>query len=140
MGGNDINWNTFFIQSDSILRHNAKALQATKAQLLAVDQRFDGADDNGRNSKRNDMAVTTTVAEAAVIAKTKDFLSEHGIDIDQFNQSKTSTVRSRTVILVKNFPYYTKQEDLLKVFSGFGTVSKFVLPDTKACAVVEYAD
>lgn len=86
------------------------------------------------------MAITTTVAETATIAKTKEFLKEHGVDIDCFNQSKQSTVRSMTVILVKNFPFDTKEQDLWQIFSKFGAISKLVLPETKACAVIEFME
>ena len=129
---NDKQWNTFFIPTDNILRHNAKQLNTTKSELLGVSSMYE------HGNKDNSMAITTTLAETAIISKTKKFLAESGIDVKKFSGSKKASARSRNIILVKNFPFNTTPNGLKSHFEKFGQISRFLMPETKSCAIIEF--
>ena len=48
--------------------------------------------------------------------------------------------RSGIAILLKNLPYEGDQDELRTMCEKFGVVSRFVLPDTKTIAVVEFLE
>eukprot|EP01084_Bolivina_argentea_P208309 355208_1 len=127
---NEVSWNTLFIPTDNILRYNAQQLNVTKSELLGINT----------DSLSNNMAITTTLAETSVIAKTKKFLSENGIDLEKFKGAKKGTIRSRNIILIKNFPFNATQNELVTYFAAYGEISRFVLPETRACAIVEFVN
>ena len=60
---------------------------------------------------------------------------QEGIDLSAFTTRKT---RSDTIILVKNLPARTTDEDLTAVFAKFGDLGRVVLPPAKTIALVEY--
>jgi multiple RNA-binding domain-containing protein 1 len=48
--------------------------------------------------------------------------------------------RSRTVIVVKNIPYNTIEEELHGMFSKFGTLGRVILPPARTIAMVEFLE
>lgn len=83
----------------------------------------------------SDAAVKQAHAETHVIADTKAYFSQNGVDLDAFKRRE----RGDTAILVKNFPYGTKSEELRKLFDQHGEVKRLLMPPTGTIAVVEFA-
>ena len=48
--------------------------------------------------------------------------------------------RSNSVLLVKNIPFSTEEQDLSGLFSKFGSLGRVLLPPSKSMAVVEFID
>ena len=131
MSKNDITWNTFFVPNDSVLRETSKRFNVKKSELLDI---------NNDHNNQNNIAITTTLAETKIINQTKLFFKNNGINVKLFQQSKSQTVRSRNIILVKNISYKAKLKDILSLFSKYGTLNRCLMPETKSCAVIEYND
>ncbi len=64
-------------------------------------------------------------------------MEENGVSLDAF--AKTAT-RSVTVILVKNLPSSTAEDDLVELFSPFGSLGRLILPPARTIALIEYSD
>ena len=82
-----------------------------------------------------DAAVKQAQAETYLIQSAKRFFAENGVDIDAFKRSP----RGDTAILVKNFPYETKSEQLRRLFEEHGQVTRFLIPPFGVIAIVEFA-
>ena len=95
-----------------------------------------------------------------MVTETKKALAEAGVDVSLleqlaagrhakgerglgFNDGKKGekregevVKRSRTVILVKNLPFSVNEEEISRVFGGFGAIARIVLPETHTLALV----
>ena len=64
------------------------------------------------------------------------------VSLDAKNQNNPSNQpkRSKTAILVKNLPYDTQEDDLMKLFGGIGgdAPERILLPPSRTIAMVEY--
>jgi len=80
------------------------------------------------------MGVRLAVAETKIIMETKQFLAEEGINVDSFGKKE----RSDTVILVKNIPFNTTEEDLQELFGTHGDLGRVLMPPAKTIAIVEF--
>ena len=78
-------------------------------------------------------AIKQAQAETHAIQEAKYYFESRGIDVTSFS----SRDREGAAVLVKNFKFGTKPEDLLKLFSGYGEVVRVLMPPTAAIAVVE---
>lgn len=66
-------------------------------------------------------------------------MKEHGIDIDQLTKTdRSSCKRSRTMMLVKNIPYTTKESELREIFERYGVLNKLMISPFNTLAIVEY--
>lgn len=119
---NDFNWNSLFMNSDAVAEAMARNLGVRKSEIL--------------DASSNDMAVRLALAETNIISETKEYLEEQGVSLDSFTGKRT---RSNTVILVKNIPAATEEDDLIKSFSEFGELNRVILPPARTIALVEYA-
>ena len=93
-----------------------------------------------------DLAVRLALGEAQVVSETKEALAAAGVNVASLDhavagdrQKKKTIARSDAVILVKNLPYETTEEELQILFSKYGAVVRLVLPPTKAIALVEFS-
>jgi len=66
----------------------------------------------------------------------RSFLEQEGVHLDAF--SKPPTTRSKTVILVKNLPAFTKVEEIKNMFAKYGLLGRVILPPSGVTAIVEY--
>lgn len=82
------------------------------------------------------MAVRLALAETQIVNETKEFFENHGIILDTFGKKE----RSDTIILVKNIPYGTTEDDLRQLFGKFGELGRVLIPPAKTIAVVEYLE
>ncbi|KAJ3345639.1 hypothetical protein HDU91_007288 [Kappamyces sp. JEL0680] len=112
------------MNSDSVAEAMARNLGIRKSEIL--------------DSTADNMAVRLALAETNIIAETKKYLEQHDVSLDAFTAKKGP--RSNTVILVKNLPSSTSEDDLLQLFGGFGTLGRLVLPPARTIALVEYSE
>ncbi|ORX98262.1 RNA-binding domain-containing protein [Basidiobolus meristosporus CBS 931.73] len=120
--GNDFNWNSLFMSSDAIADSIADRLNVAKSDIL--------------NPDADNLAVRMAMAETHIITETKDYLEEHGICLDAFAKKE----RSDTVILVKNIPYGTAEEEFRELFGKHGSLGRVLIPPAKTIAVVEFLE
>lgn len=83
----------------------------------------------------SDAAVKQAQAETHIIQETKAYFQVNGVDLKAFN----SRARGDLAILIKNFPYGTSIDDLRKMFSEFGDITRMLMPPSGTIAIVEYA-
>ncbi|KAJ3044977.1 hypothetical protein HDV00_012396 [Rhizophlyctis rosea] len=119
--GNEFSWNSLFMNSDAVAEAMAKKLNVKKADIL--------------DAESENMAVRLALAETHIINETKQYLEAEGIDLSAFTNRKT---RSNTILLVKNLPARTAEDDLTALFAKFGELGRVVLPPAKTIALVEY--
>ncbi|XP_033210187.1 probable RNA-binding protein 19 [Belonocnema kinseyi] len=122
--GSSHNWNSLFLGTDAVAEAMAATYNTTKEKILE-----DG-------SKGISTAVRLALGETQLVETTKKFLEENGVCIDAFNQPPKK--RSKTVILVKNLPAQTRQEEILEIFSPHGEVGRVVMPPAGISAIVEF--
>jgi len=82
-----------------------------------------------------DAAVKQAHAETHVIQETKAYFAANGVNIDAFKNRE----RGNTAILVKNFSYGVKSEDLRKLFDPYGQIIRLLMPPSGTIAIVEFA-
>ncbi|KAI8999531.1 hypothetical protein BC832DRAFT_564521 [Gaertneriomyces semiglobifer] len=119
--GNEFTWNSLFMNSDTVAEAMAKKLGVKKGDIL--------------NPEAEDMAVRLALAETHIITETKKYLEDEGIDLSAFEKRKE---RSKTIILVKNLPANTEEEELQEVFAKFGDIGRMILVPAKTIALVEF--
>lgn len=93
-------------QADAIAESIADRLGVSKSDVL--------------NANADNMAVRLALAETQIVNETKEFFEKHGIVLDTFGKKE----RSDTIILVKNIPYGTSEDDLRELFGKFGELGR----------------
>lgn len=116
----EFSWNSLYINSDTVMNVTAARLGVSKADLM--------------NPTNTDAAVKQALAEASVLNNVRDYFVEKGVDLDSFKNKE----RSEAVILVKNFPYDTKPEELQDLFSICGDIQKILMPPDGGIAIVVF--
>lgn len=88
----------------------------------------------------DDLAVRIALGETQVITETKKALANAGVNISSLEEvaaGKTDGMkRSNHILLVKNLPYGSSDDELAKMFGKFGSLDKIILPPTKTLALV----
>lgn len=82
----------------------------------------------------SDAAVKQAHAETRIIQETKSYFMNHGVNLEALKQKE----RGDTAILVKNFSYGTKPEELKNLFEAHGQVKSLLMPLSGTIAIVEY--
>ena len=121
-----------FLNSDAALSAVAEKHGISKTDIL------DPMSGEGGNS----VAVKMTLAETQIIADTKSFFKEHGINISVFDSSDdlSSILRCNKTIIVKNLPSGTDEQSLRKLFVRFGDLKAFLIPPSGTIAIVGFFD
>ena len=114
------NWNSLYMSSDAVISSISDRLKVSKSELL--------------DPSSSDAAIKQAHAETHVIQETKAYFLSHNVDLDAFKKKE----RGDTAILVKNFPYGTKLDELQKLFETYGTVSRTLMPPSGTIAIVEF--
>ncbi|TPX40967.1 hypothetical protein SeMB42_g05799 [Synchytrium endobioticum] len=127
--GNSFTWNTLFMNSDAVVEAMAQSMNVPKSAIL--------------DPTSADMAVRLALAETHVINETKQFLIQNDVSLDAFESgmsggAKQKKQRSDTVILVKNIPATTVEEEVGDLFEKFGTLGRVLLPPARTLALVEF--
>ena len=113
------------MNQDTVAKSMAKKLGIDQNQML---DRFD-----------SNIAVKKAYAETIIINQTKEWLKENGIDIDELEKVKREKCkRSKTIILVKNIPYSTKERELREIFERYGKLERLSVSPYNTIAIVEY--
>jgi len=129
--GKGHNWNSLFINADTVANAIAHKFNMAKSSLLGANQ----ADES------DNIGVRMAVAETHMINETKTFLEEHGVLLSKFASRPGMNVdRSDTIMLIKNLPFDTEEQDLRKVLKKYGPIQRLILPPYRTVAVVEYSD
>lgn len=97
----------------------------SKSELLSSDA----------GSSSVSSAVKLALAETHVIAETKQYFADAGLNIEAL---QPKVPRSRNIILVKNIPYGTSIHTLTDLFAPHGEISRILLPPAGTIGVVEY--
>uniref|UniRef100_A0A0D9W9B7 RRM domain-containing protein n=1 Tax=Leersia perrieri TaxID=77586 RepID=A0A0D9W9B7_9ORYZ len=123
-------WNSFYMRQDTVVENIARKNGISKSELL--------------DREADDLAVRIALGETHVIAETKKYLSRSGVNVDALEElaSKRNEKfkRSNHVILVKNLPYSSCEEDLATMFRKHGSLDKIVLPPTRVFALVVFVE
>ena len=123
---NKDSWNSLFINADTVAASIAAKYNVDKADILGMEA--------------DNTAVRLALAETQLISETKAFLEDNGVSVEAFSGPKSTTKRSNCVILVKNIPYNTEEDEVRRMFAKFGTLGRVVLPPSKTMALVEYIE
>lgn len=121
------NWNTLFLGTSAVADLMAERYGVSKSDVLGTDASSDS---------KQSAAVRLALGETQVVSDTRSFLEEQGVALDEF--SRPPTLRSKTVLLVKNLPAKTAPEEIRDTFSKFGELGRVVLPPAGITAIVEF--
>lgn len=99
---------------------------------------LDKSDITNPTKKNESLAVRLAVGETQIIHETRQFLIDNGVQLDSFSQALPSTKRSKTVILAKNLPVKTKDQDLRILFEKYGKLERIILPPYGHCALIVF--
>ena len=102
--------------------------------MSSISDRFGVAKSELLDPTSSDAAVKQAHAETRIIQETKSYFVNHGVDLEAFKQKE----RGDTAILVKNFSYGTKPEELKNLFEAHGQVKSLLMPPSGTIAIVEY--
>ena len=102
--------------------------------MSSISERFSIAKSELLDPTSSNAAIKQAHAETHIIQETKKYFSANGVDLDAFKQKD----RGDTALLVKNFPYELKAEDLRALLSAYGTISKLLVPPSGTIAIVEF--
>jgi multiple RNA-binding domain-containing protein 1 len=108
------------VQADAILSSVASKLGVSKTDIL--------------DPTSSDAAVKQAHAETNVIQETKAYLSSNGIDLEAFKIRE----RDDKIVLLKNFPFGTKAEELRTLLTEYGPLSRFLMPPAGTIAIAEF--
>ncbi|KAB1210487.1 Multiple RNA-binding domain-containing protein 1 [Morella rubra] len=123
-------WNSLFMRPDTVVENIARKYGVSKSDIL--------------DREADDLAVRIALGETQVIAETKKALTNAGINVaslEEYAAGKVDGVkRSNHVLLVKNLPYGSSENELAKMFGKFGGLDKIIIPPTKVLALVVFLE
>ncbi|KAL8808217.1 MAG: hypothetical protein Q9182_000281 [Xanthomendoza sp. 2 TL-2023] len=114
------NWNSMYMNADAVMSSISDRLGVAKSELL--------------DPTSTDAAVKQAHAETHIIQETKGYFSANGVNLDAFRRKE----RADNAILVKNFPYGTKYDELKGLFEVYGTVRRLIVPPSGTIAIVDF--
>ncbi|KAL6843718.1 hypothetical protein ACP4OV_026289 [Aristida adscensionis] len=123
-------WNSFYMHQDTVVENIARKNGISKSELL--------------HREADDLAVRIALGETHVIAETKKYLSKSGVNVaaleEHASKRNEKLKRSNHVILVKNLPYSSSEEELAAMFQKHGSLDKIVLPPTRVFALIIFVE
>ncbi|KAL8948498.1 MAG: hypothetical protein Q9222_005317 [Ikaeria aurantiellina] len=114
------NWNSMYMNTDAVMASISDRLGVPKSQLL--------------DPTSADAAVKQALAETHAIQETKAYFEVNGVNLESFKRKE----RGDTTILIKNFAYGTKPEELQKMFEVYGTTRRLLMPPSGTLAIVDF--
>lgn len=129
-------WNASFIRGDATVGSLAQRMGVKRGDIM--------------DKEHGNMAVRLAIGETMLVKENKDFFADEGVDLNAIEgalvksgQKPTGAAahkveRSTTVILVKNLPHTTDEEELAQMFRKHGEIGRFLLPPSKTLALVEF--
>ena len=112
------------VKIDAVMSSMAERLGVPKSEIL--------------DPTSSDAAVKQAHAETRVIQETKQYLKDSGVNLEAFKKNPRYSQKDDKIILVKNFPYGTKREELTKMFGDFGDIRRVLMPPAGTIAIVEF--
>jgi multiple RNA-binding domain-containing protein 1 len=101
-------------------------------------------DVHGTGKKKSNAAVKLAVGETQIVNDMRKFLIRNGVKLDSFQQQCNNTERSKTVVLIKNLPNNTSENELRDMFTNAKVneecVKRLVMPEYGIAALVEFAE
>ena len=82
----------------------------------------------------SDAAIKQAHAETHLIQETKSYFSTNCVNLDAFKKRE----RGDTTILVKNFSYGTKTDELQALFATHGSIRRILMPPSGTIAIIEF--
>ncbi|KAI9817206.1 MAG: Multiple RNA-binding domain-containing protein 1 [Pycnora praestabilis] len=113
------NWNSLYMNADAVISSISDRLGIAKSDVLDVTS--------------SDAAVKQAHAETHIIQETRSYFASNGVNLDALQTHN----RVDTTILVKNFSYGTKIEEIKKLFEDFGPLKRVLMPPSGTIAIVE---
>ncbi|WEW58292.1 Multiple RNA-binding domain-containing protein 1 [Emydomyces testavorans] len=114
-------WNSLYMNADAVMASVAERLGVPKSAIL--------------DPTSSDAAVKQAHAETHVIQETKAYFSANGVNLDSFRQRE----RGNTAMLIKNFSFGVKAEDLRKLLEQYGQITRLLMPPSGTIAIVEFS-
>ncbi|KAL6713887.1 Multiple RNA-binding domain-containing protein 1 [Lecanora helva] len=114
------NWNSMYINTDAVMSSIADRLGILKSDLL--------------DPTSSDAAVKQAHAETHIIQEIRSYFTAHGVDLNAFQRK----VRGDKAILIKNFAYGTRIEELRDLFEPHGYIRRLLMPPSGTIAIVEF--
>lgn len=128
------NWNSLFINADSVANLMAARYNVDKSEL------FDVHSSKNKKSAGNSIAVKLAVGETQIVNEMRDFLIRNGIKLDAF-ESSDITQRSKTTILIKNLPNSTTENELRELFNKQkinDNIKRLIMPEYGVACLIEF--
>ncbi|XP_027331043.1 multiple RNA-binding domain-containing protein 1 isoform X2 [Abrus precatorius] len=123
-------WNSLFMRPDTVVENIARKYGVSKSDFL--------------DREADDLAVRIALGETQVISETKKAFKNAGVNVESLEELANNKVdglkRSNHVLLVKNLPYGSTENELAKMFGKFGNLDKIILPPTKTLALVVFLE
>ncbi|CAL5030112.1 unnamed protein product [Urochloa decumbens] len=123
-------WNSFYMRQDTVAEYIARKNGISKSELL--------------DREADNLAVILALGETQVFSETKKHLSRSGVNVaalEEFATKRTEkSKRSNHVILVKNLPFSTSEEELAAIFQKHGSLDKIIVPPTRVLALVIFVE
>ncbi|KAK7320975.1 hypothetical protein VNO77_30986 [Canavalia gladiata] len=123
-------WNSLFMRSDTVVENISRKYGVSKGDLL--------------DREANDLAVRIALGETQVISETKQAFKNAGVNVESLEELANNKIdglkRSNHVLLVKNLPYGSTEDELANMFGKFGNLDKIILPPTKILALVVFLE
>ncbi|CAI5717880.1 unnamed protein product [Peronospora destructor] len=128
-------WNASYIRGDAAVGSLAERMGVKRGEIMDKEQ--------------GNMAVRLAIGETMLVKENKDFFAREGLDLNVIEgalvkkpsqQSFKKIERSTSVILIKNLPHTTEEEELAQLFRKHGEIGRFLLPPSKTLAVVEFLE
>ncbi|XP_065663614.1 probable RNA-binding protein 19 isoform X2 [Hydra vulgaris] len=117
------NWNALFLGQNAVVDVMANRLNKSKHDILDTES-------------SSSLAVRMALGETELVSETREFLESEGVKLDCFGQA--NSLRSKTVILVKNLPPQTLTSELREIFSKYGDLGRLLMPPFGITAIVEF--
>eukprot|EP00177_Eucheuma_denticulatum_P008066 GFKZ01014694.1.p1 GENE.GFKZ01014694.1~~GFKZ01014694.1.p1 ORF type:complete len:951 (+),score=200.65 GFKZ01014694.1:63-2915(+) len=136
-GLDNISQHALHMSSDAVAQVIADRHHVSKEELYGTGRGESGI-----------AAVRVAMGEAMLQSETRQFLLDHGIDLDAATRAnlrdsaKTAAAKkkrmSRTAFLAKNLPAHTTEKELHEVFSKFGGLRRLLVAPSGLLAVIEF--
>lgn len=130
-------WNASYIRGDATVGSLAERMGVKRGEIM--------------DKENGNMAVRLAIGETMLVKENKDFFAREGVDLNAIEGALVKKAgesgvvaknkkieRSSTVILVKNLPHTTDEDELAQLFRKHGEIGRFLLPPSKTLALVEF--
>ncbi|RNA26777.1 putative RNA-binding 19 [Brachionus plicatilis] len=126
---NSHNWNSLFINQNSVANLMASRYQVDKSDIYDV---------HSSGKKSGSAAVKIAVGETQIVNDIRKFLLRNHVKLDAFS---SNSERSKTIILIKNLPNETSETELKEFITKQkvdGGMKRFVMPEYGIACLIEF--